>query len=142
MPLLTCADFERALELAASAVEEAPPKVVFSPHSANVRATNVGITVDEDWLSKYFEPLDVEDRWPALVGVAAHELGHYRPEGRVRDPIQAELFADRFSGHILRKLGFSTKPLHQVLRSLKKTPDHPPAEDRVGAVGARRDTVP
>lgn len=129
-------EFRSAIEMVAQHMRLPPPSVRSAPVDgvSYVFADRVFL-VDESWLSKGLSKLLPSERWPALVGTAAHEIIHTTEKpGFVL--IEAEMRADHFAGRVLRDMKISTEPLKKLIRAVhRNSPAHPSLEERMLLIG-------
>lgn len=143
-----CQDFRDAIKRAADAAGVPVPAVVCSPGAMYVRARQRAYAIDvgPEYLEATVSFAPAHERAEAMLGVAAHELGHFAAPGGFapksayfsRDPaprIEAERVADKFAGDLLRKMGVSTAPFRKCLAEHPPSDIHPSADERIGLVG-------
>ncbi len=134
-PLSTTEAFEYALVLAADTAGVTRRWVDWDDHVPNAHTDTRGwLRVNRKWLDEQLDAFPEEEHWPILVGIAAHELGHF--DDHVNEvTYDREMYADAFSGKVLRELDLSTTPTHHLLRHLGAAEGYPSPDTRVGAVG-------
>lgn len=136
-PLRVLDEFRRAVKQICAATGLRVPKVFSAPGLDNLGVNEDGIHVDENAIAPHLAKMSKEDRWHAIVGIAAHEVAHTF-EPRHLPQIERERLADVFAGRALKQLAMPSAPFKRLLTLVDRgSKKHPPLKERLELLGRR-----